>query len=63
MSDFHFDRSQVRRNFGRAASTYEKHDALQREVQSTLSSVLRSTRKNRPWYWTSVPARAVAAPR
>ena len=36
MSDFHFDRRQVRRNFGRAAGTYEKHDALQREVQSTL---------------------------
>jgi malonyl-CoA O-methyltransferase len=36
MSDFHFDRTQVRRNFGRAAATYEKHDALQREVQSTL---------------------------
>ncbi len=36
MSDFHFDRRQVRRNFGRAANTYEKHDALQREVQSTL---------------------------
>src|ERR1700754_1106765 len=36
MSDFHFDRRQVRRNFGRAAGSYEKHDALQREVQSTL---------------------------
>ena len=36
MSEFHFDRTQVRRNFGRAAGTYEKHDALQREVQSTL---------------------------
>ena len=36
MSDFHFDRRQVRRNFGRAAGTYEKHDALQREVQATL---------------------------
>ena len=36
MSDFHFDRRQVRRNFGRAAGTYEKHDALQREVQADL---------------------------
>jgi len=36
MSDFHFDRRQVRRNFSRAAGTYEKHDALQREVQATL---------------------------
>ena len=36
MSEFHFDRTRIKRNFGRAAGTYEKHDALQREVQSTL---------------------------
>lgn len=36
MSEFHIDRRQVRRNFGRAARTYEQHDALQREVQNTL---------------------------
>ena len=31
MSSSHFDQRQVRRNFGRAASTYEKHNALQQE--------------------------------
>ena len=36
MNEFHLDRRQVRRNFGRAASTYEQHDALQREVQTHL---------------------------
>lgn len=36
MSDFHVDRRQVQRNFGRAARTYEQHDALQREVQQSL---------------------------
>jgi malonyl-CoA O-methyltransferase len=36
MSEFHFDRRQVSRNFGRAAGSYEKHDALQREVQAQL---------------------------
>jgi len=36
MSDFHVDRRQVRRNFSRAAQTYEQHDALQREVQQQL---------------------------
>ncbi len=36
MSDFHLDRAQVRRAFGRAASSYEQHDVLQREVQSAL---------------------------
>lgn len=36
MSDYHFDRRQVRRNFSRAASSYERHDALQIEVQSSL---------------------------
>lgn len=36
MTDSHFDRQQVRRNFGRAANTYEQHDTLQREVQSLL---------------------------
>lgn len=36
MSDYHFDRHQVRRNFSRAAASYERHDALQIEVQSSL---------------------------
>ncbi|MEO7051837.1 MAG: malonyl-ACP O-methyltransferase BioC [Rhodanobacter sp.] len=36
MNDFHLDQRQVRRNFARAAFTYEKHDALQREVQTHL---------------------------
>ncbi|MDE3072622.1 MAG: malonyl-ACP O-methyltransferase BioC [Pseudomonadota bacterium] len=36
MNDFHLDRRQVRRNFGRAASSYEQHDVLQREVQAQL---------------------------
>ncbi|WP_049620692.1 malonyl-ACP O-methyltransferase BioC [Frateuria defendens] len=36
MSDFHLDRASVRRHFGRAAASYEQHDALQREVQQTL---------------------------
>ena len=36
MNDFHLDQHQVRRNFARAAFTYEKHDALQREVQTHL---------------------------
>ncbi len=36
MNEFHLDHRQVRRNFARAASTYEQHDALQREVQTHL---------------------------
>jgi malonyl-CoA O-methyltransferase len=36
MSEFHVDHAQVRRHFGRAARSYEHHDALQREVQQTL---------------------------
>lgn len=36
MSEFHLDRAQLRRNFGRAATSYERHDALQREVQAEL---------------------------
>ena len=36
MSDFHLDKHQVRQNFGRAATSYEKHDVLQQEVQSAL---------------------------
>ena len=36
MSDFQLDPKQVRRHFGRAATSYEKHDALQREVQAAL---------------------------
>jgi len=33
---FHLDRARVRRNFARAAASYEQHDALQREVQADL---------------------------
>lgn len=36
MSDFQLDPTQVRRHFGRAATSYEKHDALQREVGDAL---------------------------
>src|ERR1700761_6476259 len=36
MSDFHVDAQRVRANFGHAADSYEKHDALQREVQQLL---------------------------
>ena len=36
MNDFHIDRPQVRQHFGRAARSYERHDALQREVQALL---------------------------
>ncbi|WP_329742116.1 malonyl-ACP O-methyltransferase BioC [Dyella sp. A6] len=36
MSEFHVDRAQVRRHFGDAAQSYEKHDALQRETQELL---------------------------
>jgi len=36
MTDKHLDPLQVRRAFARAASTYERHDALQREVESRL---------------------------
>jgi malonyl-CoA O-methyltransferase len=36
MSDFELDRRQVRRHFGRAATSYEQHDVLQREVQQAL---------------------------
>lgn len=36
MSDARLDSHQVRRAFARAASTYGKHDALQREVESRL---------------------------
>ena len=36
MNEFHLDRRQVRRHFGRAAGTYEQHDVLQREVQTQL---------------------------
>jgi malonyl-CoA O-methyltransferase len=36
MSDFQLDPKQVRRHFGRAATSYEQHDALQREVQTAL---------------------------
>lgn len=36
MSAFQLDRARVRRNFARAAATYEQHDVLQREVQADL---------------------------
>ena len=36
MSDFHLDKQRVRQNFGRAATSYEKHDVLQQEVESAL---------------------------
>ena len=36
MSDFQLDPKQVRRHFGRAATSYEMHDALQREVGDAL---------------------------
>jgi len=36
MTDKHLDALQVRRAFARAAPTYERHDALQREVESRL---------------------------
>ena len=36
MTDQRLDTRQVRRAFARAASTYERHDALQREVESRL---------------------------
>lgn len=36
MSAFHLDRTRVRRNFARAAASYERHDVLQREVQADL---------------------------
>ncbi|MGA7298135.1 MAG: malonyl-ACP O-methyltransferase BioC [Rhodanobacteraceae bacterium] len=36
MSDFKLDTDQVRRNFSRAAVSYEDHDVLQREVQDSL---------------------------
>lgn len=36
MSDFQLDMTQVRRNFSRAAKSYEQHDVLQREVQTAL---------------------------
>ena len=36
MSDFHLDQQRVRRNFSHAATSYEQHDALQREVQAAL---------------------------
>ncbi|WP_130617039.1 malonyl-ACP O-methyltransferase BioC [Dyella amyloliquefaciens] len=36
MSSSHVDQRQVRRNFSRAAATYEQHDTLQQEVQTLL---------------------------
>lgn len=51
MSDFHFDKKQVRQNFGRAATSYEKHDVLQQEVQSALIERLD--------FYTAEPARII----
>lgn len=51
MSDFHFDKQRVRQNFGRAATSYEKHDVLQQEVQSALLERLD--------FYTADPARIV----
>ena len=36
MSDFQLDTRRIRANFSHAASSYEQHDALQREVQQLL---------------------------
>jgi malonyl-CoA O-methyltransferase len=36
MTDKHLDVPQVRRAFARAASSYERHDALQRDIESRL---------------------------
>ncbi len=48
MNEFHLDRRQVRRNFGRAASTYEQHDVLQREVQTQLLERLDFYKEQQP---------------
>ncbi|HET8765640.1 MAG TPA: methyltransferase domain-containing protein, partial [Rhodanobacter sp.] len=36
MSSFHLDRTRLRHQFGRAAKTYEDHDALQRATEDLL---------------------------
>ncbi|WP_158880814.1 malonyl-ACP O-methyltransferase BioC [Rhodanobacter sp. L36] len=51
MSDFELDRAQVRRHFGRAATTYENHDVLQREVQQALLERLA--------FYTQIPQQVV----
>jgi malonyl-CoA O-methyltransferase len=51
MSDFHLDKSLVRRHFGRAAKSYEQHDVLQREVQVALLERLD--------FYTGTPQRVV----
>ncbi|MFA6231485.1 MAG: malonyl-ACP O-methyltransferase BioC [Rhodanobacter sp.] len=48
MNEFHLDRRQVRRNFGRAASNYEQHDVLQREVQTHLLERLDFYKEQQP---------------
>ncbi len=48
MNEFHLDHRQVRRNFGRAASTYEQHDVLQREVQTQLLERLDFYKEQQP---------------
>lgn len=48
MNEFHLDRRQVRRNFGRAAGTYEQHDVLQREVQTQLLERLDFYKEQQP---------------
>jgi malonyl-CoA O-methyltransferase len=51
MSDFHLDRRQVRKHFGRAAHSYEQHDVLQREVQAALLDRLD--------FYTAIPERVI----
>jgi malonyl-CoA O-methyltransferase len=51
MSDFELDRAQVRRHFGRAATSYEQHDVLQREVQQALLERLE--------FYTRTPQRVI----
>jgi malonyl-CoA O-methyltransferase len=51
MDMFRLDKRQVRRHFGRAARSYEQHDALQREVQTATLERLD--------FYTSVPTRVI----
>ena len=51
MSEFQLDRHQVQRHAERAASTFEQHDALQREVQGLLLERL--------MFYQQVPGRIV----
>jgi malonyl-CoA O-methyltransferase len=51
MDTFQLDQDQVRRHFGRAATSYEQHDVLQREVQAALLERLD--------FYTSAPQRVI----